>query len=117
MERQTRFPLRQAARAKKQATFRFDITKSGKVAVALEGVSLIIGVLLLLMRNLPAEIVVPVFWLLFPVMVLAALGGAIVGGLGLRSLYRALDIAGVGIGVITIVSVAIWMFLPRFLYH
>ena len=101
---------------KRHAAIHFEVTKSGKTAVLLQGLALGIGVGLLLIRNLPSGIAVPIFWLLFPIMVLASFGAVIVGGRDLRSLYRAMNAFAVGAGTITLISIVVWILLPRFLY-
>lgn len=101
---------------RRQAVLHFEVTKSGKAAILLQGLALVIGVALLLIRDLPSGIAMLIFWLLFPTMVIASLGAVIVGGKDLRSLYRAMSAFAVGAGIITLVSVMVWIVLPRFLY-
>ncbi len=100
----------------RRTRLQFEVTKSGKTAVLVEGLALSIGVVLLLMRDLPSGLVVPFFWLLFPIMVLVALGAIVIGGRDMRSLYRAMNAFALGAGTITLIAIAVWILLPRFLY-
>jgi hypothetical protein len=101
---------------KRHTAIHFEVTKSGKTAVLLQGLALGIGVGLLLIRNLPSGTAGPIFWLLFPIMILASFAAVIVGGRDLRSLYRVMSAFAVGAGSITLISIVVWIVLPRFLY-
>ena len=83
----------------------------------MQGLALAIGVGLVSLRDSPSGIVAPVFWFFFPIMVLVSLAAVIVGGRDLRSLYRAMNVFAVGAGTITLVSIAVWILLPRLLYR
>lgn len=85
-------------------------TLSGKIAIILSGISLVSGVVLLVVRNLPESISLSLFAVLFPLLTLCAIGGVIIGSAKLsRGVW---NLIGVVMGMIVLVFLSIWILTP-----
>ena len=86
-----------------------------KVALLLEGGVLVAGVLLLCMRDAPSDLVLPVFWVLFPTMLIALVIAGIVAIAQSRRARRPASVLAGAASVMALIAVLAWMFLPRVL--
>ena len=86
-----------------------------KWALFLQGGAVAAAALLLALRSAPADLILPIFWVLFPALVLAFLIAGIIGVWRIRRERRPASVLIAVASASAIVAVLTWMFVDRLL--
>ncbi len=86
-----------------------------KWALFLQGGAVVAAGLLLALRSAPADVILPVFWVLFPALVIAFLIAGFIGIWRIRRERRPASVLIATASASAILAVLTWMFIDRLL--